>query len=217
MANEVLVPGLAAALEGIGNAHVYRGSFIVANSVVTMGQKEGAVASTGSQEWNQLRAPEITGQMVHDEQLLGEDLSLTIPLIVPADGTFWANNSPFGTTGMGWASPQTPIDTMVAIIPDKEVGGGLKYASATWTRIAGNGVAAATGSGATPKNALWIWRARISLGNVSYDQANGGKMIVQVTIQGKYAALTGMIDGHHLASWGNPLTASVTGFTFTAV
>jgi hypothetical protein len=217
MANEVLIPGLAAALEAIGNAHVYKGSFITANSVVPVGQKLGRIDTRYAANWNQLRAEEFTGPMVHDEQMQGEDLSLTIPITVPADGTFWAANSPSGTRGIGHSTPQTPVDTSVVIIPDKEVGGGLKYAAGTWTRLAGNGISGGTGAGVAPKNALWIWRARLSYGEASFDQANGGLMVVPVTVQAKYANLPGLADGYKLATWGDPSTiGGPTGFTFGA-
>lgn len=222
MANEVKVPSLTAALQAIGNAHVYVGSMIVANSMAALGQKEGQIQVANDQAWNQLTAPENTGPMVHDETLDGENLVITVPLIVPADGSLWADSSPTGTSGGGFSFPQVPTDTMVAIIPDKEVGGGLKYDSVTpeWVRLAGNGVAAANGADATPKNALFIWRARISRGAVTFDRANGGKMIVPVTIQGKYQAEStagnAMPEGHHLYTWGDPVTAGVVGFQFGA-
>lgn len=220
MANEVLPLGLTAALESVGNAHIFAGSFIAANSAMAVGQKEGAIEVGGDQQWNQLTAPEYTGPMIHDETLDGESLVVTVPMIVPADGSFWADFSAFGSSGMGYSYPQVPTDTMVAIIPDREVGGGLKYETATWTRLAGNGVGAASGAGAAPKNALWIWRARMSYGKpLRFDRANGGKMIVPVTIQGKYrqesTAGNDLPEGHHLATWGDPAAAAVVGFAFS--
>lgn len=222
MANEVKVPSLQAALEAIGNAHVYFGSFFAVNLVETLGQKEGRIEVANDQVYNQLTAPEITGPMVHDETLDGENLVLTVPVVVPADGSFWANTSPTGGAGGGYSFPQVPTDTQVAIIPDKEVGGGLKYDSATpeWVRLAGNGIAAANGASAAPKNALWLWRARISRGAAAFDRANGGKMIVPVTIQAKYrqesTAGNDLPEGHHLYSWGDPPTLGVVGFEFSA-
>lgn len=222
MANEVKVPSLQAALAAIGNAHAYFGSFVAANLVETMGQKEGRVEVANDQVWNQLTAPEITGPMVHDETLDGENLVVTIPLVVPADGGFWADTSPTATAGGGFSFPQVPTDTMVAIIPDNEVGGGLRYDSVTpeWVRLAGNGIAAANGAAAAPKNALWIWRARVSRGAPAFDRANGGKMIVPVTIQAKYRQEStvgnDMPEGHHLYSWGDPAAIGVIGFQFSA-
>lgn len=222
MANEVKVPSLSAALQAIGNAHVYVGSLITANSMTALGQKEGQIQVQNDQVYNQLTAPEITGPMVHDETLDGENLVITVPLIVPADGSLWEDTSPTGNAGGGYSFPQVPTDTMVAIIPDKEVGGGLKYDAVTpeWVRLAGNGVAAANGADATPKNALWIWRARISRGAANFDRANGGKMIVPVTIQAKYCqestAGNDLPEGHHLYTWGDPVAAGVVGFQFGA-
>jgi hypothetical protein len=152
MANEVKVPSLTAALQAIGNAHAYFGSFIAANLVSVLGQKEGQIQVANDVAWNQLTAPEITGPMVHDETLDGENLVITVPMIVPADGSFWEDTSPTGVSGGGYSFPQVPTDTMVAIIPDKEVGGGLRYDDVTpeWVRLAGNGVAAAIGADAAP-------------------------------------------------------------------
>jgi hypothetical protein len=222
MANEVKVPNLTAALQAIGNAHVYVGSFFAANLVTQLGQKEGQIQVQHDMVFNQLTAPEITGPMVHDETLDGENLVLTVPLVVPADGSLWADTSPTGASGGGYSFPQVPTDTSAVIIPDKEVGGGLRYDSVTpeWVRLAGNGVAAANGTDATPKNALWLWRVRISRGAAVFDRANGGKMIVPVTIQAKYQAEStsgnAMPEGHHLYTWGDPVAAGVVGFAFGA-
>lgn len=216
MANEVKIPTLQEALSAIGNAHVFKGDFFTANTVAALGQKQGAIQAQATDQFNQLTADELTGPMVHDEWLTGTNLVITVPIIVPADGSFWADMSPTQSAGLGFSTPQRPVDAGIAIIPDAEIGGGLLYDGTSWARLAGNGVAAASGAAAAPKNALWIWRARISRGDVQYDQANGGKMIVPVTIQAKFATQAGVPEGMKLAAWGDPAALGVTGFLFSA-
>lgn len=220
MANEVLPATLSQALGSIGNAHAYRGSFFAANSALVMGQKMGDIADNSPDPTvSDLTAEEITGAAVHDRIILGGGISLTIPMIVPQDGTFWADMDATGTPGGGFSNPQRPIFTSIAIIPDWEVGGGLKYAAATWTRLAGNGVAAATGAAAAPKNALWIWKAALSRGKATWSIQNGGRMIVPVTISGfwRLESTVGnpLPEGHHIYTWGDPVAHAVVGFALS--
>lgn len=220
MANEVLPATLDDALASIGNAHAYMGSFTVANSAVQMGQKMGDIQNNSPEpQVSNLTAEEITGAALHDQIILGGGLEIVIPMVVPADGSFWTDFSPVGVPGDGFSIPQRPTFTSVAIIPDWEVGGGLKYAAATWTRLAGNGVAAASGAGAAPKNALWIWKASVRRGNPAWSIQNGGRMIVPVTVTGfwRKESTTGnaLPEGHHIYTFGDPAALGVTGFLFS--
>ncbi len=222
MANEVLPATLDAALASIGNAHAFYGSFFAVNSVTLMGQKMGDIADNSPEATvSDLKAEEITGDANHDRLILGGGLQLTVPLIVPEDGSFWGDFSPTGVSGDGYSNPQRPLYTSVAIIPDWEMGGGLKYAAATWTRLAGNGIAAATGAAAAPKNALWIWKAALGRGKPNWSIQNGGRMIVPVTITGFWrkesTAGNPLPEGHHLYTFGDPAAEAVVGFAFSSV
>ena len=219
MANEVKIPSLAEALQAIGQAHVYYGDFFAANSAQVLGQKNGRIAVAHSEQYNQLRAEDITGPMVHDEFLMGQDLSATVPIILAVDGSTIPKISPTGTRGLGFSTPQKPVDTCIAIIPDLEVGGGLKYDGTTWTRLAGNGVGSATGAGAAPKHAIWIWRARLGFGELGFGGgADDLKLVTPVTIQAKFATQAGVPEGMKLGYIGDPVAAAapVTGFNFSA-
>lgn len=219
MANEVKIPSLADALQAIGQAHVYYGTFFTANSVLNLGQKNGRIAVNHSEQYNQLRAEDITGPMVHDEFLMGQDLTAVVPIILAVDGTTVAKISPTGTKGLGFSTPQKPVDTSIAIIPDLEVGGGLKYDGTTWTRLAGNGVGSASGAPAAPKHAIWIWRARLGFGELGF--GGGGddlKLVTPVTIQAKFATQAGVPEGMKLGYIGDPTTGTppVVGFLFSS-
>ncbi|HYC31119.1 MAG TPA: hypothetical protein VEB59_02465 [Gemmatimonadales bacterium] len=222
MANEVLPPTLEQALAVMGNAHAYVGSFLAANSAAPIGQKEGNIAWGGTPlTFNFLEAPEITGPAKHDAIAMGEDPIITIPLIVPADGSIWAATSPTGGQGGGYSFPQSPTFTSLAIIPDREVGGGLKFtpgSPGSWTRLAGNGVGAASGAGAAPVNAVWFWKVVLSRGNTEWN-GTALKMIIPVTAQAFYRQEStignNLPEGQHQYTIGDPDAEGVVGFNFS--
>lgn len=220
MAGEVMIPTLASALQAIGQAHVYYGDPFTANTWAPLGQKHGRIDVNHSETWNDLRAEDITGPMVHASYLMGQDLSATVPIIMAGDGSTVAKISPTGTAGLGFSSPQRPVETGIAIIPDIEVGGGLTYATATWTRLAGNGVGAASGASAAPKHAIWLWRCRIGFGALTFGGgADDLKLVTPVTIQAMFATNAGVTEGMKLGYIGDPTAATVpaVGFLFSAV
>lgn len=223
MANEVLPPTLADALAVIGNAHAFIGSFFAANSAIALGQKEGDIEWGGTgPTFNFLEAVEITGPAKHDAVYMGEDPAMTIPLIVPASGSIWATVSPTGVAGGGYSNPQTPAFTSLAIIPDRELGGGLKFtpgAPGTWSRLAGNGVGAASGAGAVPKNSLWFWKVSLARGTTRWS-GTALKMILPVAAQvyWRQESTVGnaIPEGYHQYLVGDPATLGpIVGFAFS--
>ena len=82
MANEVKIPSLATALQAIGQAHVYIGDPFVTQTWTVLGQKNGAIEVAYAETWNQLLAEDITGPMVHDEFMMGQNLTATVPIIL---------------------------------------------------------------------------------------------------------------------------------------
>jgi hypothetical protein len=194
----IIVPGLAAALSAIGNAHVYIGNPFSAGGMAPLGQKEGAITMTITDEINELKAPEQTGPVVHQATVMGSTVSGSIPMIVDAAGLLYAKISPLGTAGGGSSVPTPVVPTCLLIIPDTEVGVGLTYSASTWVPAA-------------PIHAVWIWRAYLSRGQESWDVANGGKKIVAVNFTGMYATQGGVPEGQKVWTRGNPVTAGVTG------
>jgi hypothetical protein len=137
-------------------------------------------------------------------------------VVNPPDGTLLALTSSSGNKGLGYSNPQVPVTTCLAIIPLSELGGGLLYNGTTWTRLAGNGYAAASGAGAAPKLALFAWRVRLSRGSRKWGTARGGIETITVNWQAMHSFNAGVPEGGKLGIYGDPtaFTPATTGFFF---
>jgi hypothetical protein len=201
---------LSAALQAIGNAQAYVGTPFVAAGLSPLGAKEGPIEVEVEEENNDLTAPELTGPMVHERTVMGVGVRITIPLIL-GDTALYAKINPLGSRSGGHDAPQAVTPTTLVIIPDSEVGGGLTNATgatAGWVRASGYGFAAASGSGAAPVHAFWLWRAIPTTPSRSYSYENGGKIITPVTFQGMFYAANP--DGQRLYTVGDPAAQGVT-------
>jgi hypothetical protein len=207
----VIIPTLAAALQAVGNAHVYIGNALVAASLNPLGTKEGAIEIAFDETINELTAPEQTGPTPHQATQMGVGITLTIPLII-GDPTLYAQITPTGVFEGGYSVPQAIVPTTVLLAPDAEVGGGLTNATgltAGWVRAAGNGYASASGAGAAPINSIWIWRAYIHRpARIPYDVANGGKAIAPIMIRGMFDATKP--EGQKIWTVGDPSAKAIT-------
>lgn len=200
---------LAEALRAMGVAEVFIGDPLVAPSDPTgmksLGATEGAITFAAPQVLNNLTAPELTGEVPHQSTTTLGAVTITAPVIF-GDPLLWARLSPTSTASGGISRPVKVTETSVLLIPREEVGGGLEYAVGGWTRTAGNGVAAAgPGPAAAPKNAVWLWRATITMGEVPYAYPNGGKVIVTVTFTGMFDGTKP--EGHKVYTIGDPRAA----------
>lgn len=214
MANEVKILTLTDAIAAAGDAVAFIGSLFTANSMAPIGHVAGDVALDNPATFNDLTVPELTGPAVHQRTVDGESMEATVPVVLTADGLHWVNTSPTGSVGGGFSSPQVAPTTSVAIIPRTEVGGGLLYNGTAWSRLAGNGVDAATGSDAAPKNALWFPRAHISRAGINFTRANGGRVVTPVRITAMWATQAGIPDGQLLYRFGDPGTGTDPWTTF---
>jgi hypothetical protein len=207
----VIIPTLAAALQAIGNAHIYIGSALVAGSLNPLGTKEGAIEVAFDETINELTAPEQTGPTPHQATQMGVGITITVPLII-GDPTLYAQITPTGVFEGGYSIPQAIVPTTILLAPDAEVGGGLTNATgltAGWTRAAGNGYSSASGAGAAPINSIWIWRAFIRRpARIPFDVANGGKSIAPITIRGMFDATKP--EGQKIFTVGDPSAKGVT-------
>lgn len=203
---------LAEALRAMGVAEVFVGSPLVAGGMTSLGATEGEIGVEFTEGMNNLTAPELTGGIAHQTTTTLDAAVITVPLIL-GDPDLWAKISATGTQGGGFSTPQPVQETTVLVIPRRELGGGLSYGppegggAAVWTRQAGNGVAAASGAGAAPQNAVWLWRASPSRGRIPFRYADGGKVITEVRF-------AGMIDvtkpeGQMVFSMGDPAAQGV--------
>lgn len=205
---------LTDALQAIGVAEVFVGDPLVtptdADGMKSLGATEGNITVSLPQEQNRLTAPELTGGVTHQATTtLGEVLA-RVPVIM-GDPTLYQRISPTsGQASGGYSRPQKVREMGVLIIPRQEVGGGLAWDTAAvgankWARVAGNGVAAATGADAAPKFAVWFWRATVSFADLPYAYANGGKVIVEVTFHAMFDG--SKPEGHKVYTIGDPYAA----------
>jgi hypothetical protein len=207
----VIIPTLTAALQAIGNAHVYTGNALVAASLNPLGTKEGPIEVSFDETINMLTAPEQTGPAVHQATQMGVSLTATIPLIL-GDPLLYPLITPTGVFEGGYSVPQAIVPTTVLISPDAEVGGGLTNATgltAGWVRAAGNGYSSASAAAAAPINSIWIWRAFIRRpARISYQVDNGGKVIAPVIVQAMFDA--SKPEGQRIFTVGDPSAKGVT-------
>lgn len=198
---------LTALIPSIGVAEVLIGNPFSASGLLSLGLTEGEIGGSVTYAENVLTAPEWTGGMAHQTNIMVESATITTPMIV-TDDLLYAKISPSGTKSGGWSSQQVVTTTSLVLIPRTELGGSLAYATATWTRTAGNGVAGASGAGAAPKHALWIWRCYPMPGNRPFRFTDGGKMIIDVT----WKAMIDVVrpEGHKVFTTGDPAAQGIT-------
>ncbi len=194
---------LSAALQAMGVAEVFIGDPLTAvGGMISLGATEGTIGVDVPQTMNRLTAPELTGDVTHQATTTLGDVSVKVPLILGSMAVL-PQISPTGSASGGFSIPQKVAETAVLIIPRNQVGGGLAYPTGgPWARTAGNGVAAATGAGAAPSNAVWLWRATPSFSSLPFAYANGGKVIVEVTFTAMFDGTKP--EGHKVYTIGDP-------------
>lgn len=202
---------LTQAIQAMGVAEVFIGDPLTAQGgMLSLGAVEGTVNVTPGYTRNELKAPELTGDVTHQAVTVLGDVTCTVPLII-SDMSVIPKISPTGLASGGHSIPQKVAETSVLIIPRALVGGGLANATglpAGWTRTAGNGVAGGSGAGFAPVNAIWLWRATPSYGALPFQYANGGKIIIEVTFTAMFDATKP--EGHKVFTIGDPTAAAPT-------
>ncbi|HEX2091818.1 MAG TPA: hypothetical protein VHG28_05415 [Longimicrobiaceae bacterium] len=195
-------PNLQSALRSIGKGYVFVGDPAATGpaGLRPLGATEGEVKVAFNQEFNDLKFPEYTGPAVHERRLTGENVTVTIPLIL-GDPALLDDVSPVGATGGGFSSQQPVKTTSLVIFPETEIRNGITY-------TAGTGGAAGTWTPAAPRNAVWIWRGHFVRPGMNYKQADGGKVIVETTFQAMYDGTRP--EGHKLYTIGDPTAQGIT-------
>jgi hypothetical protein len=205
----ISIPALSAALSAIGNAHVFLGDPFTAGGLVAIGAKEGAINFEPSAKYSDLTA-EQTGDVVHQRTVMGVSARITVPVVL-GDSTLYAKISPTGTSSGGWDTPQAVVPTSLLLIPDSEVAGGLANATGAtsgWVRTAGNGYAGASGAGAAPVHAVWLWRCVPELTARPFSYENGGKIVTEIPFQAMFYATSPA--GHKVWTVGDPAAQGIT-------
>lgn len=206
------IPTLSQALQALGNGQVFVGDPFTSGGMASIGAKEGAATVAFEETANDLTAPELTGPAVHQRTIMGVSVSITVPVIL-GDEALYAKINPLGSRSGGHSSPQAITTTSVLLIPNQEVGGGLRFniegteTTPSWKRDAGNGVAAATGAAAAPKHAVWLWRAAPQTPGRSFAIESGGKIITPVTFMGMFDAARP--EGHKMYTTGDPAAQGI--------
>lgn len=200
---------LTAALTAMGVAEVYLGDPMTSGGMTSLGAVEGTITVNAPQTLNPLTAPELTGEVAHQSTVTFGAVTVTIPVIL-GDPAIFAKISPTGKKSGGNSIPQKVLETSVLIIPRGEVGGSLDWdiPGTQWVRTAGNGVLAAVGAAAAPKNAVWLWRAFASFGALPYSYGNGGKVITEVVFTAMFDATKP--EDHKIFTIGDPRTVTPT-------
>lgn len=195
-------PTLQNALRTIGKGYVFVGNPAAtgAEGLRPLGATEGEIKVAFNQEFNDLKFPEYTGPAIHERKMTGENVTVTIPLIL-GDPDLLEAVSPVSARGGGYSSQQEVAVTSLVIFPESEIRGGLTY-------TAGTGGAAGTWTPNEPVNAVWIWKGHFVRPGMNYKQADGGKVIVETTFQALFDA--NRPEGHKLYTIGDPVAAGIT-------
>jgi hypothetical protein len=132
-------------IRSFGQAYVYTGNPFSTGGLTALGATEGEIQVEETFKYNDLTAPEWTGDTIHTRMLDGVNVKVTIPLIF-GDPTVYTKISPDGSKSGGFASPQAVVTTSVVIMPFSDIPSTLSYNGSSW-------------SPAAPVHAVWLWRA----------------------------------------------------------
>jgi hypothetical protein len=182
-------------IRSFGQAYVYTGNPFSTGGLTALGATEGEIQVEETFKYNDLTAPEWTGDTIHTRMLDGVNVKVTIPLIF-GDPTVYTKISPDGSKSGGFASPQAVVTTSVVIMPFSDIPSTLSYNGSSW-------------SPAAPVHAVWLWRAVPTPGRYSFKHADGGKVIREIVFDALFD--DSRPSGHKVYSVGDPVAQGVTG------
>ncbi|MBV9772654.1 MAG: hypothetical protein JO040_01810, partial [Gemmatimonadetes bacterium] len=124
-------PDLLSTFKSIGKGYVFVGDTSTAGGLHPLGLTEGEIKVAFAQEFNDLKFPEYTGPAVHDRKLTGENVTVTIPLIL-GDPDLFERLSPVQKSSGGYSTQQKVETTSLVIFPENEMSPstGISYAPA---------------------------------------------------------------------------------------
>lgn len=190
-------PNLLSSLKSIGKGYVFVGDPRTANGLHPLGATEGEIKVAFNQEFIDLKFPEYTGPAIHARELSGENVVVTIPMIMGDPELYTTLTSVSSeTAGGGYTSHQPVATRTLVIFPESEIRDGLSLTAGSWTPAA-------------PSKAVWIWKGHFNRPGLTYRQADGGKVITEVTFQALFDSR--LPEGQHLYTIGDPVEAGVTG------
>lgn len=187
--------GISNYIKSMGQAYVFTGSATVAGGLVPLGATEGEIHVEETFKYNDLKAPEWTGDAVHARDLDGQNVKIKVPLIM-GDTTIYDKLSPVGVRGGGRSKPTAVTTTTLVLVPLKEYNGPIGYNGTVWTPAA-------------PQHWVWLWKAVPMPGKYGFAHANGGKIIREIDFEPLFDDTKP--EGQKLYSIGDPTTQGVTG------
>lgn len=182
-------------IKALGRAYVYVGSTATAGGMAILGATEGEVQVDESFKYNDLKAPEWTGDALHESDVDGAALKVTVPLIM-GDPNLYIKINPLGVKGGGRSKPTPVTTTTVLLLPFSEIDASLAFAAGAWTPAT------------PPVHAVWMWRARVMPGKYGFKHADGGKVIREVTFEAMFDDTKP--EDHKLYTMGDPDDAGIT-------
>ena len=200
MPSTITIPSLSSALKTIGKGYVFVGRTDTAGGLSPLGATEGEIKVAFNQEFNDLKFPEHTGPAIHERKVSGENVVVTLPLIL-GDPALFDTLSPTSETHGGYSRQRPVATTSLVIFPESEIPTeGLAFTP-------GASGAPGTWSPAAPARAIWIWRGHFVRPGLNYKQGDGGKVIAETTFQAMYDA--SRPEGHRLYTIGDPSAQGV--------
>lgn len=188
--------GLANYIKALGQAYVFVGTTASTGGLTSLGATEGEIQVEETFKYNDLKAPEWTGDAVHARKLDGQHIKVTVPIIM-GDAAQYAKIHPLGVKGGGRSKPIAVVPTTLALVPFSECDPSLAYNGTVWTPAA-------------PVHAVWIWKAIPTPGRYGFKHADGGKVIREISFEAMFDDTRP--EGQKLYSIGDPVAQGVTSF-----
>lgn len=182
-------------IRALGQAYVYVGSATVSSGLAALGATEGEIQIEETFKFNDLTAPEWTGDTPHDRKIDGQHIKITVPLIF-GDPSVYSKIYPDGTKGGGYSKPQAVIPTTLVIMPFSDIPSSLSYNGTVWAPAA-------------PVHAVWMWKAVPTPGRYGFKHDNGGKVIREIVFEAMFDDTKP--EGQKIYTIGDPVTQGVTG------
>lgn len=189
------ISGLSNYIRSMGKCYVFTGSATVTGGLTALGATEGEVQVEETFKYNDLTAPEWTGDAIHARDLDGQNIKITVPIIM-GDPTLYNRISPIGVKGGGRSKPTPVTTTTLLLMPVKELTSTMSLSGSTWTPT-------------VPIHAVWLWKAVPMPGRWAFKHGDGGKVIREVVFEPLFDDTKP--EGQKLYSLGDPVGQGVTG------
>lgn len=205
---------LTAQVRAIGRASVFYGTGAFAGSgndlaLTHLGDTEGEVVPELTEEFSELKLPELTGPAVHEKYSAGVSAIVKIP-IYAADAAIRAILSATGNASGGYQRRRAVTEYTLALIPEQVFIEADEQATLGYTTAGGwtvGGDAATAAQEALLDLSMWFWRGHFTTVPPKYMHEDGGKVVHEVEFHAMHNP--NMPDGHHIWTVGQPNDSSI--------